>query len=124
MLDHDHIISVVHGYVEAFDRGDSEALVQLFAEDAAIEDPVDSDPTVGHAAIRKFYQRVVAAGAKLTLTGPIRTTSRYAAFSFETLVKYQGVNCKIDVINILRFNDAGKIEKMEAYFGPENIGAL
>ena len=41
--------AAVHGYADAFDKGDPEAVVALFAEDATVEDPVGTPLKVGHA---------------------------------------------------------------------------
>ena len=78
----EQMTAAVHGYVAAFDKGDPEAVVALFAPDATVEDPVGTDAKIGHAAIREFYTASMATGAKLQLEGPIRLATDYAAFAF------------------------------------------
>ena len=57
----EQMTAAVHGYVAAFDKGDPEAVVALFAPDATVEDPVGTEAKIGHAAIREFYTRDPAA---------------------------------------------------------------
>jgi steroid delta-isomerase len=115
------MVAVVHSYIEAFDRCDGEALAALYADDATVEDPVGSKPLVGRTAIREFYHQMAANKAKLTLVGPVRTAANCAAFPFECRFVFKGDYCKFDIIDVFRFDDAGKIKSMQAFFGPNNI---
>lgn len=49
--------TVVRSYFDAIHGGELDKLAVLFAEDASLHFPL-SDPIVGRAAIRKFYQGV------------------------------------------------------------------
>lgn len=116
--------AAVHGYVDGFAKGDVEGIVALFAEDAEIEDPVGTPLKVGHEAIRAFYQYSVGTGAKLRLDGPIRVGPDCAAFAFQVQLAMDGKALTVDVIDIFRFDDAGKVRRMEAYFGPTNFSGM
>jgi len=118
----EQMIAAVHAYVSAFDKGDPEAAVALFAADAAVEDPVGTPPKVGTEAIRNFYTMSMQTGAKLHLQEPIRVGPDYAAFAFQVRLTMEGKVMTVDVIDIFRFDEAGKVKKMEAYFGPTNFG--
>jgi uncharacterized protein (TIGR02246 family) len=53
-------------FLDAFNRGDVEALVALYEPNASL---VTRDGTVvGHQAIREVYQRMLANGARIELT--------------------------------------------------------
>ncbi len=117
----DVITKAVHGYVEGFANADVEAIVALFAPEARVEDPVGTEPKIGHDAIRDFYTVSIATGAKLVLQEPIRVAERHAAFAFEVHLNFQNQDMVIDVIDIFVFNDEGLIISMTAYFGPENM---
>jgi len=116
-------LAAVHGYVEAFARGDAEAAVALFAEDATVEDPLGTPIRRGHDEIRAFYQGSMATGAKLELQGEPRCAADYVAFAFAVRLEWQGQKSVIEVIDTFRLNDAGKIVEMRAYWGPENMKA-
>ena len=120
----EQMTSTVHGYVEGFANADVEAIVALFAEDAVVEDPVGTPPKAGHDAIRAFYAFSVGTGAKLHLEGPIRVGPDYAAFAFQVRLTMDGKAATVDVIDVFRFDGAGKVRRMEAYFGPGNFAGM
>jgi len=113
--------AAVHAYVDAFDRKDPAAVAALFAPDATVEDPIGSPPHVGHDAILAFYTASMQTGAKLQLDGPVRLTADYAAFAFSVHLHWEGSDKRVDVIDIFKFNDAGQVTEMKAYFGPTNF---
>lgn len=121
MPSHQEMVDVVDAYVSAFDRGDADAVAELFAADAVVEDPVGTPPHVGREAILGFYAASMQTGAKLKLEGPVRTTADSAAFAFSVHLDHQGAAMRIDVIDIFRFGADGKVVSMQAYFGPANM---
>ena len=120
----ERMIATVHAYVEGFAKVDPEAVVALFAADASVEDPVGTPPKTGHQAIREFYTFSMATGAKLHLDGPIRVGHDFAAFAFQVRLKMGEVDATVDVIDVFRFDAAGKVRRMEAYFGPGNFSGM
>jgi steroid Delta-isomerase len=117
-------LAAVHGYVEAFAKGDAEAATALFADDATIEDPLGTPIKQGHDEILTFYQTSMATGAKLKLQGDPRCAADSVAFAFAVQLEWGGQKSEIDVIDIFRLNDDGKIIDMRAYWGPENLKAV
>lgn len=124
MPSHEHMVAVVHAYVEAFANEDSDAIAQLYAADATVEDPVGAPLRSGIEAIREFYEMSVGTGAKLTLNGPVRTAGNIAAFAFSVHVTLDGSPRRIDVIDTFNFDAHGKIVAMKAFWGPLNVHAL
>lgn len=115
--------AVVHAYVAALNAGDLEAIVALYADDATVEDPVGSAPIRGRDAIRAFYARSVSVPLQVALEGPVRVAGRECAFPFSVAVVYEGKRTTFRPIDTFRFDDAGRIVQMRAYFGPANIAA-
>lgn len=124
MATEDQMIAAVHGYVAAFDKGDAEAVVALFAADATVEDPVGTPLKSGHDEIRAFYAASMATGAKLVLQGPIRLAQDYAAFAFQVRLTLDGKAVSVDVIDTFRFNADGQVTEMRAFFGPSNMTGM
>lgn len=112
---------VVADYLRMMSEGDWQGVAALYAEDATVEDPVGSEPLRGIGAVTDFYRRAVETGARLHLDGPVRVAGREAAFPFHAEVKADGGTLHIHVIDVFRFNDAGKIVSMRAFFGEDNI---
>ncbi len=117
----EQMTSVVHAYVAGFASGDVEAIVNLFAEDGTVEDPVGTDIRRGHQAIREFYGFSMATGARLELLGDPRCAADYVAFPFAVLLDWQGQKSRIEVIDTFRINDSGKIIEMRAFWGTTNM---
>ncbi|GAB3660765.1 nuclear transport factor 2 family protein [Actinocorallia lasiicapitis] len=111
--------AVLQSYVDGFAAGDAAALAALYTDDAVIEDPVGHPEITGRAAIEEFYAGAVASGAKITLDAPIRGShGAKAAMAFT--VDVPGL-LRIRVIDTMTFDAAGKITRMEAFWGPEDI---
>ncbi len=116
----DEMIEKVQRYIKSVSTQDIEAIKGLYDENAVVEDPVGTDPHVGIEAICAFYQQGFAAQIKLELTGPVRCAGNSAAFPFAAIPEFGGKKMRIDVIDIFQFNNAGRIQSMRAYWGPEN----
>lgn len=121
MTDHDHKLSVVAAYVDGFARGDAEALTDLYAETATVEDPVGTPLIAGRAAIHAFYRAAVARGIRLELSGEPHTAGDSVAFPFHVHRQRGGQDEIIEVIDVFRFDADGRIIEMRAYWGPQNI---
>ncbi len=117
----EQMVAAVHAYVDGFEQGDLDAIVGLFADDATVEDPVGTPPKRGLAEIRPFYAGSLATGAKLELLGDPRCAGDYVAFPFAVKLEWDGRRQIIEVIDTFRFDEAGKITEMRAFFGPANM---
>lgn len=123
MLDSDRMVAAVEAYIASYNRADLDGVCAVFAEDAIVEDPVGTAPRIGQAALREFFAVGIAAGARLTLDGPVRCAADHAAFAFHVNLDWDGQATRIDVIDVFHFDAQGKVTAMKAYFGPANMGA-
>ncbi len=121
MLTPDHMKKIVDQYLAAINTGDMQSATNIYADNAAVEDPVGTEPKRGDD-ILQFYTAAFSNGAKVELTGPVRISAKAAAFPFRAEIKQPANKLLIvDVIDIFEFDDAGKVVKMTAHFGPSNI---
>lgn len=121
MPDQARMEAAVHAYVAAFERGSADQVADLYADDATVEDPIGGPIQVGREAIRAFYAESMKTGAKLSLEGPVRLVGNYAVFPFAVHLNYDGGPKRIDVIDTFRFDEAGDIVEMRAFWGPSNM---
>ena len=121
MADAQTMIDAVNAYVTAFAARDADAAAALFAQEATVEDPVGSPIKQGYKAIRAFYAQSMLTGANLILEGPVRIAGDVAAFPFSANLTLNGSKQRIDVIDTFRFDAAGKIVEMRAFWGPTNV---
>ena len=123
MLTPEYMQQVVDDYLAAINAGDMAAVMALYADDAAVEDPVGTEPKRGDD-ILQFYTNAFSGGAKVDLTGPVRLSAKAAAFPFRAEIsRIDGPTIIVDVIDIFEFDSAGKVARMTAHFGPANITA-
>ncbi|WP_157529826.1 nuclear transport factor 2 family protein [Microtetraspora niveoalba] len=109
-------------YVTAWNAGDAAAIVALFADDAIVADPYGTPPREGREAIRAFYEDGVKTGARLTLDAPIRGShGDRAAMAFTVELTTEAGPMRIRVIDVMTFDEHGKIARMEALWGPDDV---
>ena len=119
-----HIDTFIRDYVRAFNARDLDGVASLYAEDATLEDPVDSKVVRGRAAIRAFYAQYQDQPSYLQYSGDCRVAQSAIAFSFIACI---GVGADLHVVRIFdsfRFDDSGLIIEMRAFWGEADVGAI
>ena len=115
MADPNTIRQIYDRYPEMVTKGDVDGILDLYASDATIEDPIGSELRVGHEAIREFYK---ASAGTITMkrSGPARVAVNEAATPLVVLMGDAGKENALDIISIVKFNDENKIVSMKAYW--------
>ncbi len=110
----------VRRYLELAAAGNVDAIVELYADDATVEDPVGSEVHIGHEAIRGFYSKIPKGdnGAEVFT---LRALGHEAAFYWALTIDLGDNRMRIEIISTMTFNDDGRIASMKAYWGPENV---
>jgi len=123
MLTEPQMKTALHKYLDGFNQDQPELIITLFADDATIEDPVGGGQVVeGKEQIAAFYRQGVPQVEELKLDTPIRGSySRAAAMAFTIHMEREGQKIRIQAIDVMTFNDSGKITEMKAYHGPSNV---
>ncbi len=116
----DEIRRAVERYVKDLSAGDVDGIMDLYADAASVEDPVGGDPVLGADAVRVFYG-ATAGKLKVTLTGPVRVAGNECAFPMLARVELGGRTSEMDVIDVMKFDDAGKILSMRAFWNPADM---
>lgn len=120
MASPEQISDTVVAYLAAVASGDAAAITALYAEDGTLEDPAGTPPRAGHEAIREFYGAI--AGADITaelLT--LRVGGDTAAFHFRITTKAGEQSYVVEPIDVMTFNEAGKITSMRAIWAPSDM---
>jgi steroid Delta-isomerase len=117
------ITKTVNRYLELVAAGRADDVVDLYADDATVEDPVGGEVHVGRAAIRGFYGAIENVKAQ-TEVFTIRALGNEAAFHWTLTLDFGGSGMRIDIISVMTFNDDGKIASMKAYWSPDNVTQL
>ncbi|WP_299557925.1 nuclear transport factor 2 family protein [uncultured Mycolicibacterium sp.] len=113
--------ALVKRYLDTVANGTPADIAALYAEDATLEDPVGGGEVhVGRSAIEGFYQGIGGAQLSTELL-QIRTGGKEAAFLFAITI---GGAMRIEPIEVMTFDDEGRITSMKAYWSPENVTQL
>jgi steroid delta-isomerase len=117
------IRATVDAYCAAFTQSDRAAYVGLFADDAWIEDPVGSPRLEGHEGIGGFFDQssAMADSIELRLTGPVRVAAGECAFPMQARPNIGGTTFCVDIIDVMTFDDTGKITTMRAFWDPAEM---
>lgn len=119
----DELRAAVASYIDAMSTNDKERWVSLFATDATLEDPVGSEVSKGHDAIREFWDMVHTLSSTITLvpTGPVRVAGTEVAFPMQAVSDVGGTSMVVDIIDVFAFDDEGKIASMRAFWDPSEM---
>jgi len=113
--------AALQAYIDGFNADDPDAIMALFAEDAVIEDPVGS-PLKSRAEFDAFIRQGVKFGARLTLAAPIRGShGNRAAMVFTVTFVQDGVRYSTNSTDVMTFDAAGKITRMDGFWGPSDV---
>jgi steroid delta-isomerase len=118
------ITQTVNRYLELVGEGQPDPIVDLYTEDATVEDPVGGEVHIGRQAIRGFYVNVLNGKAETDMV-TVRALGHEAAFYWCLNMNLGGAGMvRIEIISVMTFDGDGKITSMKAYWGPENITQL
>ena len=117
MPDRAHIVAVCNRYVELVSAGDTDGIVDLYADDCWIEDPIGSEKKVGKDALRAFYGGIAELEVNPVMTrfGPVCVAGNEAAFQFRIDIDLGESKIAMTSTDTMVFDDAGRIVSMRAY---------
>jgi steroid Delta-isomerase len=117
MATRDELVAVCDRYVELVSNQDTDAIMELYADDCWIEDPIGSDRKVGHEVIREFYEGITKLGVTPVMRriGPVTVCGGEAAFQFRIDIDLGDTQIAMTTTDVMTFDDAGKITSMRAF---------
>jgi len=116
-----HMKAALQAYIDGFNADDADAIMALFADNAVIEDPVGS-PLKSRAEFDAFIRQGVRFGARLKLAAPIRGShGNHAAMVFTVTYVQAGVRYTTNSMDVMTFDEAGKIIRMDGFWGPSDV---
>jgi steroid Delta-isomerase len=119
----EHITDTVKRYIELVATGGADELVELYADDATVEDPVGGEVHIGRQAIHGFYAAVDNVERECELV-TLRVCGNEAAFQFRLTVTAGEHRMVIEPIDVMVFDDEGKVAAMKAYWSAADVTQL
>jgi steroid delta-isomerase len=112
----------LQAYVDRINAGDAAGVTALFAPDAVIEDPIGSPPRTGEE-IAAWFADTVAYQTRITPVAPHRGShGNEALLVFDVeFTPPGGERLRIRSADACRFDAAGRITSLRAYWGPEDV---
>jgi steroid delta-isomerase len=123
----EHMRDAVLTYFASFATADVDAIVALFAENAVVEDPIGGARMEGLAAIRAFFKGgfdYVGGGYSFVPEGNVRVAANHAACAAIATCDKADPPFRLETLDVMTFDEAGKIVGMKAYWGPANMTPL
>ena len=114
------IREVIEQYVARVATGTTDEVMELYAEGATVEDPVGTEVRSTRESIREFY----AAVEPLEQAGEVlsaRIAGSEAAFLFELRTKAGDQTYTLAPIDVMTFDDDGKITSIRAYWSDADL---
>jgi steroid delta-isomerase len=115
MADRARIVAICDRYIAAVASGDPDQVMQLFADEPTVEDPVGSEPRLGRDAIRAFYAQNSQVKMFLRRVGAVTVVGSRAAFQFRIEVPLGDKSLVMASTDVMTFDDEGRILTMTAY---------
>ncbi|ORW51651.1 steroid delta-isomerase [Mycobacterium paraense] len=117
------ITETVNRYIELIATGSADDIVELYADDATVEDPVGGEVHIGRQAIRGFYAAVGGVQRECELV-TLRVAGHEAAFQFRLTVTAGEHKMVIEPIDVMVFDGQGKVAAMKAYWSADDVRQL
>ena len=114
------IREVIEQYVARVATGTTDEILELYADGATVEDPVGTEVRTTPESIREFYsglEGMEQAGEVLSA----RIAGGQAAFLFELRTKAGDKTYTLAPIDVMTFDDDGKITSMRAYWSDADL---
>ena len=120
MADQSSINATIDAYLAAFTAGDRAGYLDCFAEDAWLEDPVGTPRREGREDVGAFWDEVhvMPDAIELRPRGLRVVVGAEAAFTLQARASVGGQTLVVDVIDLMTFDDVGKITSLRAFFDP------
>jgi steroid delta-isomerase len=117
MAERSHLVAVCDRYVQYVSDGDTDSILELYADDCWIEDPIGSEKKVGKDALREFYDTIKALDVSPVMTriGPVCVCADEAAFQFRIDIDLGEAKIAMTSTDTMTFDDDGRITSMRAF---------
>jgi steroid delta-isomerase len=116
----EEIRGAIERYVKLMCDSDADGIAELYADDCRVEDPVGGHVIEGKEAIRGFYA-ATSPNLQVELTGPICVAGKECAMPMLAELTMNDQKSYIDVIDVMVFDEAGKITSMRAFWNPAEL---
>lgn len=114
------ILETIQSYVDLVATGSSTDVIALYADGATVEDPVGTEVRTTREQLAEFYGALDSMEQTSKLLH-VRIAGNEAAFAFELVTKAGDQTYTLAPIDVMTFDDDGKITSMRAFWSGEDM---
>ena len=118
--DRDQILETIQSYVDLVGKGTADEILDLYADGATVEDPVGSEVRTTRESIREFYAAIEPLEQESRLVSA-KVADGQAAFLFELVTRVGDQTYTLAPIDLMTFDDDGRITTMRAFWSNEDM---
>jgi steroid delta-isomerase len=118
--DREQILETIQRYVDLVGTGTADQILELYAEGATVEDPVGSDVRTTRESIHEFYAAIEPLEQESRLV-TARIADGQAAFLFELVTRVGDQTYTLAPVDVMTFDDAGRITGMRAFWSDADM---
>ncbi|MBD0862792.1 nuclear transport factor 2 family protein [Gordonia sp. zg691] len=120
----DKIDAAVTAYIDLLNSGTAEQIADLYAADATVEDPIGADIRNTREQLVEFYSVITGMDERTATLKWKKIAGDTAVFEFTLVTKTSGLAFEITPVDIMVFDDEGKVSSMRAVWRPEDLTQL
>lgn len=120
----ERMIEAVNAYVDRLGSGTAEEIVELFADGATVEDPIGAPIRTTREELIEFYSIITNLDSREASLRWIKAAGDTAVFEFTLVTGTGGMSFEITPVDIMVFDEAGKVTSMRAVWAPSDLRQL
>lgn len=120
----DKIAATVQAYIDGLNSGTADDIADLYADGATVEDPIGAPVRSTRAELVEFYGVITGLDSREATLKWTKIAGDTAVFEFTLVTGTAGMKFEITPVDIMVFNDAGKIVSMRAVWEQSDLKQL
>ena len=124
----EHMKKAMQSYIDMINKNYHEGTLNLFSDNFTLEDPFGTKALTisnGFSAEDFEDEEVQFTPKKAELISPISTSyGNQAAMAFKLWMDVGGQEVTIDIVDVMKFDESGKIIEVVAHWGRENVSLV
>ncbi|MGO3325615.1 nuclear transport factor 2 family protein [Gordonia sp. (in: high G+C Gram-positive bacteria)] len=115
------INAVVTAYIDALNSGTAEEIADLYADGATVEDPIGAPLRTTRDELVEFYGIITGMPHRDATVAWTRVAGDTAVFEFTLVTGTDEAKFKITPVDIMVFDENGKVTSMRAVWNPSDL---
>lgn len=120
----EQIRQVVEAYVDRLSSGSAEEIIEIYAPEATVEDPIGAPIRSSREELLEFYRIITGLDSREAKLNWVKVAGDTAVFEFTLVTGTAGMSFEITPIDIMVFDDDAKVVSMRAVWEQSDLKQL